>query len=217
MDMAPNEKKTLERHIRSRIVAGLFVIVPLWITFLVLKMLFHVMASFLIPFIDALPLPIELDDTVLAVISVCAFIILVYLVGVISAYVVGRKFVSLGEAIIMRIPVVKSIYSAAKQVVDAFSLSNKNSFKSVVFVEFPRPGLKAIGFVTGTFADETGKRFYKVFVPHAPNPTGGFLELLTEHDMEVTDMSVEEGMKMIISGGVISPSTIRTRLMSNGI
>jgi len=216
MDKAPIKKK-VEHHFRGRIVAGLFVIVPLWITFLVLKMLFHAMASFLIPLIDALPLPIKLNDTVLAVISVCAFILLVYVVGVISAYVIGRKLVSFGESLIMKIPVVKSIYSAARQVVDAFSMSNKDAFKSVVFVEFPRPGLRVIGFVTGTFTDETGKRFYKVFVPTVPNPTTGFLELLTDSDIEVTNMSVEVGMKMLVSGGVLSPDVIESHRMNKNI
>jgi uncharacterized membrane protein len=202
------EPGKIELHIRSRVISGVLVIIPLWITYIVLRMLFHAMASVLVPLLDELPLPIEIPDKVLALIAVIIFLIGVYIIGVITAFVMGRRLVAVGERMIMRIPVVKSIYSAAKQVVDTFSITDKEQFKSVVFLEFPRPGLYVIGFVTGMLNDSTGRKLFKVFVPHAPNPTGGFLELMTEDQLIHTNLSVEDGIKMIVSAGVISPETV---------
>ena len=103
----------------------------------------------------------------------------------------------------------KSIYSASKQVVDAISLTKQAAFKSVVLVEYPRPGLKAIAFVTGVSSDAAGRRWCRVFIPAAP-PTSGFLELIPIEDVEATDMSVEQGLKMVVSGGFIAPDRIAT-------
>jgi uncharacterized membrane protein len=208
MNKSIKEPGKIELHIRSRVISGVLVIIPLWITYLVLKMLFRAMASVLVPLLDDLPLPIEISDQVLALIAVIIFLVSVYLIGVVTAFVIGRRLVAVGERMIMRIPVVKSIYSAAKQVVDTFSITDKTQFKSVVFLEFPRPGLYVVGFITGMLTDSTGRRLFKVFVPHTPNPTGGFLELTTEDQLIHTNLSVEEGIKMIVSAGVISPETV---------
>lgn len=202
------ETSKLERHIRRRLLSGFLVIVPLWITFVVLKMLFHAMASLLVPILDELPFLGEISDEVLALIAVAVFLVTVYFIGTISAFVMGRRFVAIGERVILRIPVVKSIYSAVRQVVDTFAISEKAQLKSVVLVQYPRPGLYAIGFVTGTVMDNTGRKLYKIFIPHAPNPMSGFLHLMTEDEFISTNLPVEEGIKMIVSIGVISPNQI---------
>lgn len=193
--------------------SGLLVIVPLWITFLVLRAVFSAMAVVVEPVLQAIPItevvPVFWREDAIFFASVLIFAALVYFVGWVTTYVMGRRMVSLGETVIMRIPVVKSIYSAAKQVVDTFSMSSKKAtFKSVVLVEFPRVGLFAIAFVTGTIRDQSGRRLYKVFIPTSPNPTTGFLAILEEQDVRGTDVSVEDGLKMIVSGGVISPERI---------
>ncbi len=131
-----------------------------------------------------------------------------YLVGLVTAFVVGRRLLTLGESIILRIPLIKSVYSLSKQVVDVFATSKSNAFRSVVVVEFPRPGLKAIGFVTGMMKDVDGKELTKVFVPTAPNPTTGFLELVPTEQVQATDMKVEDAFTMLVSGGVISPECL---------
>ena len=206
--------KRIRNHIRNRLISGLLVLVPLWITILVVRMLFGVMAGVLGPVTQAAfaAMPDSaLKRAIVFLISVAVFVCLVYAAGAVTAFVVGRKMVATGESVILRIPFVKSVYSAAKQVVDAFAISNKSTFKSVVLVEFPRPGLQAVGFVTGTVKNQDGAEFYKVFIPTAPNPTTGFLEIVPPADVRQTDLTVEEGFKMLVSGGLISPDCIGSR------
>lgn len=214
----PHRKEKRHRH---RLVSGLFVIVPLWITYLVVHAIFSAMAVVVEPVLQALPItrvvPEMWRDEAIFFASVLIFLALVYTVGWVTTYVLGRRMVTLGEAIILRIPFVKSIYSAAKQVVDTVSMTSKNtSFKSVILIEFPRPGIRAIGFVTGAISDGTDRTLYKIFIPTAPNPTTGFLEIVEEKDLFWTDLPVEEALKMLVSGGVISPDRIETRTTQAG-
>lgn len=196
------------RHIRSRLISGLFVLVPIGITVYTLGFIFGAMASFLEPFVR-LVLSWFLDEglissQVIKAVSFVIFVLMVYVVGLITTNILGKRFIALGEGLILRIPVIKSIYSVSKQVVDAISSSNRNAFKSVVLVEFPRPGIKSLGFVTGTVDDKSGEPVYKVFVPTAPNPTSGFLLFVSAADIHETGLTVEEAFKMLISGGVLS-------------
>jgi uncharacterized membrane protein len=211
------EPSKLEHHIRRRLISGFLVIVPLWITFVVLKMLFHAMASLLVPILDELPFLNEVSDQFLALAAVVIFVLTIYFIGTISAFVMGRRVVAIGEQVILRIPVVKSIYSAVRQVVNTFSISEKAQFKSVVLVQYPRIGLYVIAFVTGTIMDTAGRKLYKVFIPHAPNPMSGFLQLMAEDELNATNLSVEEGIKMIISGGVISPARIEIKTNTRAV
>jgi uncharacterized membrane protein len=144
-------------------------------------------------------------------ISLAIFVALVYLVGLITAHVAGRRLVAFAEQTLLRVPVVRAIYGATKQVVDALSLSNRGAFKSVVLVEFPRPGMWALAFATGTVRCSDGEVLCKVFIPTSPNPTTGFFELLPCRSVRWTLLTVEQGLKMILSGGVVSPDEIRIR------
>jgi len=198
----------MQRHVRNRLISGLFVLVPLWITVVVMSAIFRAMASFLKPLVKLLPW--SFSERAVLTISIGAFVLMVYVVGVVTAHMFGRRLVALGEAVILRIPLVKSIYGASKQVVDALSLSTRGTFKSVVLLEWPCAGLFSVGFVTGTVKDGQGGVFCRVFVPTAPNPTTGFLILAPCHEVRETDLSIEEGVKLIVSGGVIAPDTIAT-------
>lgn len=196
------------RHVRHRLISGLFVLVPIGITVLTLGFVFNATASFV-----AEPVRIVLgwvlgegmvSPLVVQAVSFVIFVILVYIIGLITTNILGKRLITFGEGLILRIPVIKTIYSVSKQVVDALSASNRNAFKSVVLIEFPRSGVKSLGFVTGTFDDKSGTRVYKVFVPAAPNPTTGFLLFVSADEIQETGLSVEEAFKLIISGGVLS-------------
>lgn len=202
-----SERVTAARFVRSRLISGLFVLVPVWVTIVVIGAAFSAMSSLLSPLVGMLPW--ALPPLAERAISVVAFVLLVFVCGAVASRMVGRRLLAWGESLILRVPLVKSIYSASKQVVDAISLTKKAAFKSVVMVEYPRPGLKAIGFVTGVSADGAGRRWCRVFIPAAP-PTSGFLELVPIEEVEATDLSVEQGLKMIISGGFIAPDHIAT-------
>jgi uncharacterized membrane protein len=205
-------KPSLQRFFRNRLISGLFFLVPVWVTYVVVMATFNAMASVLQPLVSLLPW--ELPHWVEVVISILAFLILVLLVGIVAGRVVGQRLLGYGESLILRIPVIKTIYSAAKQVVDAVSLPNHKTFKSVVVVEYPMPGIKTIGFLTGTMTDQDGKQWGRIFIPMSPLPTSGFLHLVPIGNVRVTDMAVEDAFKMLISGGFIAPETLVTRPFS---
>lgn len=209
------------RHIRSSLISGLFVLVPISITIFTLGFVFRATASFADPLTRLAFGWIwgegKTPDWVITAVSFTLFILLVYLVGLITTNILGKRLIALGEGLILRIPVIKSIYSIAKQVVDAISSSNRNSFKSVVLVDFPHAGVRSLGFVTGTFDDKAGKTFYKVIVPTSPNPTTGFLLFVSAADIHETGLSVEEAFKIIISGGVLSGAKLEVPAQKNPV
>jgi uncharacterized membrane protein len=194
------------RHLRRRLVTGLLVLVPTGITILVVRFLFSLTASVLAPAVRLVPG--KLPASVISLISVCAFLLLLYAVGALAQLLVGRRLISIAEALVARIPLVKSVYSAAKQVVDTLSPSRREAFKSVVWVEFPRPGFRALAFVTGNIRDADGTECYKLFIPTAPNPTSGFFEIAPCGEVRESALSIEDGIKMILSAGILAPDTL---------
>lgn len=206
--MKQPQRTSGQHYWRNRLISGLFVLVPVWVTYVVVKAAFNAMASVLQPLVSLLPW--ELPTWVELVVSIVAFVLLVLLVGIVAGRVVGQRILRHGESLILRIPVIKTIYSAAKQVVDAVSLPNHKTFKSVVVVEYPMPGIKTVGFLTGITTDDQGAKWGRVFIPMSPLPTSGFLHLVPVGKIRVTAMSVEEAFKMLISGGFIAPEKLET-------
>jgi uncharacterized membrane protein len=107
-----------------------------------------------------------------------------------------------------RTPGIQYVYSAVKQIVDALRRFQQVPFKKVVIVEFPRPGIYILGFVTGEAINFKGQKRIPIFVPHAPNPMSGFLVMLSTDEIFDTEMTIEDAMKMIMSGGLVSPEAI---------
>lgn len=141
----------------------------------------------------------------LAALALAVF--LISLVGRLARYYIGKKIIQLMDIGLLRVPLLNKIYGTIKQVNQAFT-SNKSSFKQVVLVEFPRPGHRAVGFVTGEQHEafhQGPERTISVFIPTTPNPTSGFLILVPEADVKKLDMSVAEGIKFIVSLGAIPP------------
>lgn len=207
--MASENKQRFQRYLRNQLISGLFILVPLWVTYVVVVASFNAMASVLQPLVSLLPM--EVPRWAELTISILAFIVLVLVVGIVAGKVVGQRFLNWGESFILKIPVIKAIYSAAKQVVDAVSVPNRKTFKSVVVIEYPRPGIRVIGFLTGVTTDETGAKWCRIFIPMSPLPTSGFLHLVPAGEVRMTDLTVEEAFKMLISGGVIAPDQLETR------
>ncbi len=142
------------------------------------------------------------------------FLLLCFLTGVFVQNVVGRSLLKWGEAVLRRIPVVKSIYSASKQVMEVFASDRNEAFQKVVLVEFPRRGSFMIGFLTGvapvSVKQQVEEDLWNVFVPVTP-PGHGYLLMLPRRDISILDMSVEEGLKLVLSAGITSsPSYLRT-------
>lgn len=141
-----------------------------------------------------------------------ALLTLITLTGIFARNYLGRKFIEGGERLLNRIPVFNTIYGLTKQIAEslASSQTGKGAFRKVVLVEYPRQGVWSPGFLTGEAFEEanqlSGSELLSVFVPTVPNPTTGFLVLVPTGQVKVLDMSVEEGFKLIISAGVITPT-----------
>ena len=206
----------MRAKITNRLISGALLLTPLGVTLLIMRWLFGWVAGFIqpivvtilkglshIPIINYFPqIPTAICVTVVTIIVLLCF---VYFVGAIGQRVVGKRLLKAGETLLLRIPLVKSVYSATKQVIQAMSLPNRAAFKSVVIVEFPRPGFKAIGFLTGRIQGLEGETLYKVFIPTTPNPTTGYFEIIPPEEVTETNMTTEEAFKMIISGGMVAP------------
>lgn len=209
----------MKNNIRNRLISGTLLLIPFAVALQVFKWLFQWMAGWLEPVLRSM-LEIVKPHTFLqfvqdkyldfciSTISVIALVVVVYLVGIIGKHFIGKQIIAGGESLILRIPLIGSIYSAAKQVIAAVTLPSKGAFKSVVLVEFPGPGLTALGFLTGYIHSVGGKKFCKVFIPTAPNPTSGFFEIIPAENVIETAISVEDAFKTIISGGVVSPELL---------
>ncbi len=140
-------------------------------------------------------------------------IVTILFVGFFASNYIGKIFLTFTEKIISRIPIANTIYKTVKQIIDAFYTADEKSFKKVVLIEYPRMGIYALGFLTGTTKGEVQHKkddeVVNIFLPTTPNPTSGFLLFLPRKDIIILEMSVEEGMKMIISGGVIAPPYVK--------
>jgi uncharacterized membrane protein len=143
------------------------------------------------------------------VIAVAALI----LIGALTAGYVGRIVVRLSDAALARMPVVRSIYGATKQIFETVLAQKSTAFRQVCLVEYPRHGVWTLGFITGTTVGEVQERtsdeVVNVFLPTTPNPTSGFLLFVPRHDIILLDMSIEDGIKMVISGGIVTPPESR--------
>lgn len=210
-----------KRWLSRRLASGMLVLVPLGVTLLVVGWLFRVAASLLRPvvryitgqleayhWIKVLPEGEARSDFYVSLFAILLLLVLLYLVGGLGQHLIGRRLIAAWEAVWMKIPLARTVYAATKQVMEALSQPQGAAFKSVVVVDFPYPGLKAIGFLTGYVDDPAGHQFAKVLIPTTPNPTTGFLELVPVEGMIVTDLAIEDGFKMIISGGIVSPENL---------
>ncbi len=214
--------KSMKNNVRNRLVSGTLLLIPFGVTLLVMRWLYGLVAHLLKPVVKSAleglsrfqlldAVPQVYVTIVVIVLTVIALVFLLYLIGAIGQYVVGKKLITITERLLGRIPLVRSIYSATKQVITAISRPGQNAFISVVLVEFPRPGFKAVGFLTGYIKDATGRKYCKVLIPTTPNPTTGFLEIVAPENVSETAMTVEEAFKMIISGGIVSPDVLLPR------
>ena len=197
--------QALQHHLRAKLIAGILLVVPVGVTAFVLKLLFDVLDGLLVNIAETF---YSRDEDVPIGVGIALTIILVYVVGLIATNVLGRRLVRFINTCIEGVPIVKVVYSAVRQVVEAFTGTGKAKFQRVVMVDWPRPGVKSIGFVTGQVIFKGDQRLLSVYLPTTPNPTNGFLAIVPENDVVETSMSVEEGIKMMISGGIVSPDSI---------
>jgi uncharacterized membrane protein len=213
-------------HVRSRIGRGLLIVLPLLITLWLLSLLFDVINLYVTPWVfevlRAAGVP-HLDRwaarAVVPLVGLLLTAASVYLIGLLAGNLAGRRVVAAVEAGILRVPLVKGIYGSARQLLDAFSMTGARAFSKVVLVEYPRRGLWTVGFVTREREHRIGYRdrgdlgpAVPVFLPTTPNPTSGWMILVDPSDLVVLDMTIEEAVKLIVSGGIVGPDDLASRL-----
>jgi uncharacterized membrane protein len=195
-------------RLRGYLIAGLLVWVPLGITVLVVKLLVNLMDRTLVVWPPAWR-PEALFGFDIPGLGFALTFIVIILTGVAVANLIGRRLVSAWESLLARIPLVRTIYSVVKQVVQTVVSADSSAFRKVLLVEYPRKGTWTVAFMASEGSDEIQKRLGQeiitVFVPHAPNFTSGFIIIMPRKEAIVLEMSVEEAMKMVMSLGLTRP------------
>lgn len=200
--------------VRTAFLSGLLLLAPLAVTWFVFSWLIDRVGGAFRP-IFFFYLPEWLSGypgvgLILDVLTTLFVLALITLLGFVSRYVIIHYFARLTERFIENIPGVSTVYRSVKQIVDTFSAQKRNVFERVVLIEFPRPAMYAVGFLTnraqGEVQARTSEEVWTVFVPTTPNPTSGFLVLVPREQITLLDMSVGDAMKLVISGGTVSPA-----------
>ena len=189
---------SITQNFRSKLFAGLATLLPLYFTFIVVKFLFISLEETSGPLLKKLGFNIPGLGIILT-------IILIYILGLLVTNFLGRRIFNLGEKVVKKVPVVNIIYSTLKQITDTFTKGSKDTFKGAIYIQYPRRGLWTMAFISGESISKDGIAYYHVFVPTTPNPTSGFFLLVPQSDSVKTGMSVEDGLKTIISGGLLAP------------
>lgn len=188
-------------HLKSRFVTGLFVVVPVGVTLFVLKFLFSFADGILGTYLDQMLIAVTKHDYYFPGLGMITGAVVIYLTGLLAANVMGKRLLRWWDALLARIPLVKSIYTSSKQLTQVFQ-EGKTSYRRAVFVEWPRKGVRAVGFVTAE-VERDGERLVVVYVPTMPNPTSGFALFFREDEVFESGMTVEDAVKFVVSGGVV--------------
>ena len=185
-------------HIRTTLIAGLLAILPIGVTLFVLKFFFELLDPILGPIFDMG------NVRIFPGLGVIVLLILLYLVGIITTKILSARIVNLGHKLIERIPVISSIYSTTRSGVEILSGTQGFESRGVVLVDFPRPAMKAIGLITAELGVLNGEPMVAVYIPTTPVPSSGFLIVVALSDVTPTDISVDDAMKIIVSGGILA-------------
>ena len=193
----------IAKHLRKTFIAGLFVIIPVGSTIFILKFLFNLADGLLGSYIDQLFSLLTHHELHMPGLGMITGAIVIYFTGLLATNVFGSRLLKSGDALLTRIPLVKSIYSSSKQLTKVFQ-EGKSSYRRAVFVEWPRPGVRAVGFVTAEVVQD-GVNMVVVYLPTMPNPTSGFALYFRAEEVHDSGMTVEDAVKFVVSGGVVVP------------
>jgi len=213
--------KKINHYLRNTFLAGIFTALPIIITYFFLSFILKRISGVLIPYLEFLSekFNFPLNETEKFLLSLSFLIIIIFLIGVFAKIYIGRKTIDFFEKLLSKIPIIRSIYSSIRQIIDTFQISSGNSFKKVVLVEYPKSGVYSIGFVTketsNYFNEKIKEKCSNVFIPTTPNPTSGYILIIPNKDIIELDLTVEEGAKFVISAGLLSPEKIKEELRKN--
>jgi uncharacterized membrane protein len=198
------------RKLRAYFLAGILVTVPLGLTVWILLWIFNGVDGFLQPIIE------RIFGHHIPGVGFGVTVVLIFIVGIIASNVLGRRLLRYGESVLMRVPLARYLYNGIRQIMQAFAAPDKTGFMQVVLVEFPRKGTRTLGFITNETPDKSGKKLLNIFIPTSPNPTSGFLQIIEEDQVIRTTISVDDALKMVVSGGRVSPREVSDKLFISG-
>jgi uncharacterized membrane protein len=219
-EATPVRKSSFGQHLRSVFIGGLITMVPLIVTIWVIMLVYHFVTFISYPvatwivdsklFQHLLHAPAHTVQYLAPIIAVILSIMAIYVLGILGSFVLGRQILNAIDRFIENLPLLKGIYSTTKQVIGVFRRGGGGSgFQRVVLVEFPGPGLWTIAFVTNEVQDSTcGTHYVTLFIPMTPNPTSGFFQMARADAVRNTDWTVDQGIKIVLSGGLLAPKVL---------
>ncbi len=205
-------------RVKRYLITGLLTVIPLWVTWVVFKFVLSLLAGIGAPLVTTLlgsfsPHSSKAEaalnsDTVLFVLALLLTLLVLYLIGWLANRVIGQRLIDGFDAVLARIPLVQTIYGGTKKLM-AVLQQKPSGVQRVVLIDFPRRGMKVVGFVTRVMTEEgTGREMAAVYIPTTPNPTGGYLEVVAVDELTPTDWTMDQAMAFIISGGAVAPDTL---------
>lgn len=206
------------RRLQRYFISGLLTLIPIWLVWIVFKFVFALLSGISQPVIAPITARLAAGDPrmlgwlaapwVQTAIALVATLALIIVVGALARRVVGQRLIAWFEALIGRIPLAKTVYGSARQLLDLLQ-TKPDGTQRVVLIDFPHRDMKSVGFVTRILHDEkTGQELAAVYVPTTPNPTSGYLEVVPTDQLTPTDWTVDQAMTFIISGGAVAPERI---------
>ncbi len=223
---------TLKILLRTRITAGLLVVMPIWITILLIRFVFQIMrdsSQWVVLAVlrtewfqkhvwqlhMATGEKLDIDQFLsehraiywgIALLSVFFTFCTLYLIGLTTRNIVGRRIIASIERLVDKVPLVKTVYRSSKQILATFTGEQSNEFQRTALIPFPQEKMRSVGFITAVFPDSvTGEELATVFIPTTPNPTTGYLQVLRRKDLVELDWSVEDAVRTIMSAGILRP------------
>ena len=194
-------RKKPVRLVRNKFLTGILTLLPIYITYLLLRFIIGIAPD--IPYLRTIPFFND-NEILTNIIEFLGALVVIFFIGLIISNVLGKRLFTLFENIMEKLPLINTIYTSSRQIMQTLTMPGKGNFKQVVLIEYPRKGLWTLAFVTAYSKSKSGEQYVHVFLPTTPNPTSGFMLFIKEKDIRPSGLSIEEGLKTLISGGMIS-------------
>ncbi len=198
-------KKTTQkkpvRLIRNKFLAGILTLLPIYITYLLIRFIVGIAPE--IPYLKTIPF-FSNNELLASILEFLVALLVIFFIGLVVSNVVGKRLFTFVESIMEKLPLINIIYTSSRQIMQTLTTPGKGNFKQVVLIEYPRKGLWTLAFVTAYSKSKNGEKYAHIFLPTTPNPTSGFMLFVKEKDVRPSGLSIEEGLKILISAGMIS-------------
>ncbi len=195
-------KKTRVRIFRNKFITGVLTLIPIYITYILLRFIIGIAPD--IPYLRTITF-FSNNEILTNIIEFIGALVVIFFIGLVVSNVVGKRLFTFFESIMEKVPLINTIYTSSRQIMQTLTMPGKGNFKQVVLIEYPRKGLWTLAFVTAYSKSKSNEKYIHVFLPTTPNPTSGFMLFVNEKDVRPSGMSIEEGLKTLISGGMIAP------------